>query len=111
MGSAVDLGGIQRGEHLLNGDPTAGNELAARETDLPRQRGRPEVLVDQDSCGAVGLERAACLLDVVLTDQPGRCPLEDGQVELAVAVDVAQLESGDRPVAVLADEGEVEGCG
>ena len=57
---------------------------------------------------AAGLEHVAGLLDVVLAHQPGRDSLEDGQVELAVAVEVGQRKPDDRPVDLLADKDEIE---
>ena len=62
----------------------------------------------QDAGRRARLDHGRRVGEVALVEQTRRRTLEDREVELAVAVDVAQLERPHRAVGVAGDEHEVE---
>src|SRR4249919_2593169 len=104
----VLFSGVERGENCLHRDPTACNELGATAPQCRRKRRGPGVLVDQKRGGAAWFERSARLLDVVLSQQARRGPLEHGEVELAVLVQVGDGDAPNRSVQLFFDEGQIE---
>src|SRR6478752_3058243 len=108
--SRSDLGGggvgrVDSGQHGLDGDAAAGDQLSAALANRQGERSGPDVLVDEDARGAARFERGARLVRV---EQSRRGALEDRQLQLPVAVDVADVDRVDGPVRVLGDEGEVQ---
>jgi hypothetical protein len=59
------LGSIQRGNNGICWDPPTGNKLTTPASQSRRERGRPQVLVDQDAGRAAGLQHRTRLVDVV----------------------------------------------
>src|SRR6478672_3485318 len=57
--------GFDRGDDRLNGNASVRDDLAARASRRCGERGRPEVLVDQDAGGAARLHRGSQVHDVV----------------------------------------------
>src|SRR6478736_3218622 len=102
------VGRVDGGQHGLDGDAPTGDQLAASLTHRPGEGRGPDVLVDEDARGAARFERGARLVQVPLVEQPRRGAFEDRQVQLPVAVDVADVDRVDGPVRVLGDEGEVQ---
>ena len=86
--------------------------LATTSASAAPQRGRertgPDVLVDEDAGRVSGLEHRADLVHVVFADQTRRRALEDGEIELAVAVEVGDRDARNRSVGALLDEREVD---
>src|SRR3954462_6038683 len=77
--------GLDRGDDRLDGDPSVGDQLAAR---APRRRGEargPQVLPDEHSGGAAGLHGPAEVHDVVLRQQLGQLGLQ--RLQLSELVD------------------------
>src|SRR5690349_18066350 len=72
------------------------------------ERTRPHVLVDEDGRRVAGLLYLARVVDLVLTEQSRRGPLEDGEVEIVVAGQVGEFDPLDRSVRALADEEQIQ---
>ena len=69
---------------------------------------RPPVLEDQDAGRRARPDGLRGIVEVGLIEHPRRRALEDRHVELAVGVEVPQLDPFDRPVVVPRDERQVE---
>jgi hypothetical protein len=83
----------------LDGDATAGDQLAAGATNGGGERPGPAVLVDEQGGRGAGLERGAGLRDVVVTEQARRGALEGADL----LAEVGDLQRGDRAVLGLGD--------
>src|SRR3954452_13460260 len=68
--------GLDGGDDRLNGNPSGGDQLAARAPRRRRKGRGPQVLPDQHSGGAVGLHRRGQVEDVVLGQQLGELGLQ-----------------------------------
>src|SRR6478735_10426207 len=94
------VGRLDSGQHGLDGNAAAGDQLPAALANRPGEGRGPDVLVDEDARRAARSARGARLVQVVLVEQSRRGPFEDRQVQLAVAVDVADVDRVDGPVRV-----------
>ena len=79
-------------EERLDRDAAAGHQLAATSADCCGERGGPAILVDADPGGVARFDDLDRFIDVALIEQTRGGALEDGQVELAVTVEVGELQ-------------------
>src|SRR5207342_61787 len=84
------------------------HQLRAAAPQRLREPYGPAVLEDQDSRRRAGFDRCTRTLEVGLVQEPRRGAIERGQIELAVMVEVRQLDAEDRTVLVTGDEHQIE---
>ena len=110
-GWCTSIRGVESGggvEQVLRCDALEGEHLAAVAADGGRERRGPGVLeADQDG-GRAGLHALARRGGVLVAEQAAARALEDDEVVLAVAVEIGDLQAGDRPVELLVDDEHVE---
>src|SRR6476619_7626931 len=98
--------GLDRGDDRLNGDASAGNQLA---TGTPRRRceGRdPEVFPNEYSRRGPRVHRGGEMLDVVFCQELRQLSLH--RLQRSKLVDVGKLPRVDRPVLVLGEDQHVD---
>jgi hypothetical protein len=89
-------------------DATDSDELAAGASECARELCCPDVLPEEHRRRRARLELGSSVHQVLLAEKPGRFQAERLEAAPDVLVDVAQLESCDRTVRVLAHERQVD---
>src|SRR5258705_67631 len=102
------VGGVERRRDGFLWDVSGGDDLRAPSPQRLRERGRPPVLEDEDCGGRPRVDDRFGVRQVAAVEQSRGSALEDGKVELAVVIEIAQLDGADRAVRVARDEHEVE---
>src|SRR5262249_3383282 len=102
------LCGVDRCEKRLDRDPPARYHLRPSAPKRCRQRRRPPILVDDQTCGAARLDGRRGGVDVLLIQETRRRPLEDRHGTLPAGAQVRDLETYDRTVRELPYEQEVQ---
>src|SRR3954469_25317119 len=98
--------GLDGGDDRLDGNPSGGDQLAAR---APRRRGEargPQVLPDEHAGGAVGLHGRGEVCDVFGGQQLGQLGLQC--LQLSELADVGELHRLDGTVLVLGEDHYVD---
>ena len=92
----------------MDGDTAAGHELSSAAAQGRGEGCGPHVLVDENAGGVPWFDDRSRFVDVVLPEQTGGRALEDGQVQLAVVVEVCDLHGCDRAVELALHEDEIQ---
>src|SRR5690242_19340051 len=100
--------GVERCRDVGQGDVTSRDHLAAAVVNGVHERRRPAVLEDQDGGRRTRLDRFGGIGRVALVEQTRRYAFENSEVEVAVTVDVADVDDGDAAVVAAGHEHQVE---
>src|SRR5215218_748998 len=108
---STDVGGfnrIQRGQHVVGRDASAGDHLGAGAPHGRDKRARPCVLVQDQPNGTAWLDELDGLAQIVVIEEAGFSTFEDGKVEQPVTVEIRDIGCREAPILLTLDASQVE---